>query len=49
MYRTTIELATAGKSGPALRARISAFDGRVNETFESIRGNYVSYAHTNYR
>ncbi len=49
MYTTTIEMATAGRPGPVLRERIGAFDKKVNEVFEEIRPNYVSYARTNYR
>ncbi len=48
IYNTTIELATAGRPGPVLRERISAFDRKLNETFVDIRPNYVNYARTNY-
>jgi hypothetical protein len=49
MYQTTIDLATSGRPGPVLRERIGAFDKKVNEVFEEIRANYVTYARTNYQ
>jgi hypothetical protein len=49
MYKTTIEMATAGRPGPVLRERIGAFDKKVNEVFQEIRPNYVAYARTNYK
>jgi hypothetical protein len=48
IYNAVIELATAGRPGPILRERISAFDRKLDETFTSIRPNYVEYAKTNY-
>jgi hypothetical protein len=48
VYNATIDLATAGRPGPVLRERIKAFDTKVDDTFPSIRSNYVEYARINY-
>jgi len=47
IYNATIEIATAGRPGPVLRERISAFDRRLNETFVDIRPNYVNIVQVN--
>jgi hypothetical protein len=48
MYSRTIEMATAGRPGPALRARISRFDSTIDQTFAELRPNYVNYAQVNF-
>jgi hypothetical protein len=47
IYNATIEMATAGRPGPVLRERISAFDRKLNETFVEIRPNYVNIVQVN--
>ena len=50
IYTQTLDMSEArGGHGPALRNRLAAYGRTVDETFESIRFNYVSYAQTNFR
>ncbi|HEV2866185.1 MAG TPA: hypothetical protein VGX37_06690 [Allosphingosinicella sp.] len=50
IYYQALDMSEArGGPGPALRNRLAAYGRTVDETFESIRSNYVSYARTNFR
>lgn len=49
MYKATIDKATAGRPGPVLRERISAFNGQLDQNFTDLRPNYVEYARVNYK
>jgi hypothetical protein len=47
MYDTSVELATAGRPGPILRERITAFDKKLDEGFAEMRPNYVNTVRVN--
>lgn len=49
VYNATIEIATAGRSGPVLRERIKAFNQQIDENFNELRPNYLQYARINFK